>query len=171
MKTYPPELLKVMEEAVARCVTHVEAGGLPFVGVVVDDKRVISTFGVNQVRETRDPTAHAEIVAMRDAMSAQGRTDLTGAVLLATGEPCGLCYRFAIDHGIETIYVAIDRDTVAEWGFDYRSSYSSLEVSDERRAGLYHPLPVEHGNEPFIRHLQTPGLTERKDLRSHNHLN
>lgn len=155
MRTYPPELLKVMEEAVARCVAHVEAGGLPFVGVVIDDKRVISTFGVNQVRQTRDPTAHAEIVAMRDAMSAQGRPDLTGAVLLATGEPCGLCYRFAIDHGIETIHVAVDRDAVAEWGFDYRPSYSPTGISDERRAGIYQPLPVEHGYEPFIRYLQT----------------
>lgn len=156
-----PELSNVMDEAVERCIAHVYAGGLPFVGVVVDGTGVISAFGVNRVRETRDPTAHAEIVAMRDAMTTHGSKDLAGTVLLATGEPCGLCYRFAIDHGIEAVYVAVDRDVTAEWGFDYRSSYPSLGITDERRAGLVRPLPVERGTEPFTRYLQTQRLTER----------
>jgi guanine deaminase len=112
----------VMEKAVDKCTTHVEAGGLPFVGVVVGDAGVISEFGVNRVRETGDPSAHAEIVAMREAMALHRLTSLAGATLLATGEPCGLCYRFAIDRRVDAIYVAVDRDEVAAFGFDYRSS-------------------------------------------------
>ncbi|RAE92533.1 nucleoside deaminase, partial [Burkholderia multivorans] len=60
----------VLTQAVAAALAHVESGGIPFVGVVVDGDRVISEFGVNRVHETGDPTAHAEIVAIRDALTA-----------------------------------------------------------------------------------------------------
>lgn len=84
-------LTALMERAVDACATHVAAGGLPFVGVVVDSTGdVMSEFGVNRVAETGDPTAHAEVVAMRDAMTTHGLHAFSGAVLLATGEPCGL---------------------------------------------------------------------------------
>lgn len=164
------ELQAVMEDAVDECITHVDRGGLPFVGVLVKGTDVISGFGVNRVRETGDPTAHAEIVAMRDAMAAQGSEDLAGTSLLATGEPCGLCYRFAIDHQVETIFVAVDRDAVADWGFDYRASYRPLGISDGQRAGLIHLLPVERGVEPFARYLQVNTKSEPTNVRSHNQL-
>ncbi|MGI5268069.1 DsbA family protein [Nonomuraea sp. CA-218870] len=73
------------------CIAHVAARGLPFVGVLVDATgKMISEVGVNRATETGDPTAHAEVVAMRDAMTTHGLDTLTGTVLLATGEPCGL---------------------------------------------------------------------------------
>lgn len=148
------DLETVMSDAVEACIDHVEAGGLPFVGVVVKATgEVISGFGVNQVRETRDPTAHAEIVAMREAMTGHGPESLEGAALLATGEPCGLCYQFARDHGIGSIHVAADRDHVAELGFDYRASYPALGITDTHRNELLHHLPVERADEPFARYL------------------
>lgn len=150
-----PALRAVMERAVAACVAHVEAGGLPFVGVLADATgEVISGFGVNRVRETGDPTAHAEIVAMRDAMTALGLDTLDGIALLATGEPCGLCYRYAIDHGIDRIHVAVDRDTVAGFGIDYRAGYRAFGITDARRAELMRPLPVGRAAEPFTRYLR-----------------
>ncbi|MCM1013497.1 nucleoside deaminase [Brevibacterium sp. XM4083] len=156
MTSVPSDVLvQVMDEAVERCLEHVEAGGLPFVGVLVDGSGVISGFGVNRVRETGDPTAHAEIVAMREVLNANDRDDLSGTTLVATGEPCGLCYRFAIHHGVDAIYVAVDRDTAAEWGFDYRTSYPSLGITEELRSHLFNHLPTERGNEPFSRYLHT----------------
>ncbi|MEV7652455.1 nucleoside deaminase [Kocuria marina] len=148
-------LRPVMEKAVDQCLSHVDAGGLPFIGVVVGEAGVISEFGVNRVQETGDPSEHAEIVAMRDAMASQGLTSLAGTSLLATGEPCGLCYRFAIEHRIDAVYVAVDRDEAAAFGFDYRSSYPALGITDELRAGLFHHLPVERSTEPFVRYLNT----------------
>lgn len=148
------DLKTVMNDAVEACIAHVETGGLPFVGVVVNASgEMISDFGVNQVRETRDPTAHAEIVAMREAMTSHGPESLKGAALLATGEPCGLCYQFARDQGIGSIYVAADRDHVAELGFDYRSSYPALGITDTHRNELLHHLPVKRADEPFARYL------------------
>lgn len=148
-------LAPVMEEAIEACIAHVASGGLPFVGVVVGASgQVISQFGVNQVRETGDPTAHAEIVAMRDAMATRDLPTLTDAVLLATGEPCGLCYRHAIDHGLEQIHVAVDRDEVAAFGFDYLSSYPAFGITDAHRDDLFRPLPVTRAVEPFTHYLR-----------------
>ena len=153
-------LAEVMAQAVDACAEHVDAGGLPFVGVVVNaGGEMVSGFGVNRVAETGDPMAHAEVVAMRDAMTRHGLDSLTGYTLLATGEPCGLCYRYAVDHGIDTIYVAVDREEVANLGFDYRSSYPAFGITDTQRTEHLRPLPVEHGIDPFAHylHLHFPG--------------
>lgn len=148
-----PELLvSTMERAVETCVRHVEAGGLPFVGVLVDGAEIVSEFGVNRVMETRDPTAHAEIVAMRDYLRKTGKTDLAGTTLLATGEPCGLCYRFALDHAVDAIFIAMDRDAVATWGFDYRASYVQLGIDEGLRESVLNYLAVENSDKPFIRY-------------------
>ena len=149
-----------MERAVDVCTRHVDAGGLPFVGVVINVAGdMLSQFGVNQVHETGDPTAHAEVVAMREAMTRHGLETLAGCALLATGEPCGLCYRYAIDHGIDTIYVAVDRDQVANLGFDYRSSSPAFDITEATRTELARPLLVERGIAPFAHylHLQLSG--------------
>lgn len=167
MTLHAANLQAVMDQAVEECIAHVDRGGLPFVGVLVDETGVISEFGVNRVRETGDPMAHAEIVAMRDAMRTHGLKSLAGTGLLATGEPCGLCYRFAIEHGVEAIHVAVERDAVAELGFDYRASYPALGITDQDRAGLLRRLPVERGIEPFTRHLNTYTHRERGHGRSH----
>ncbi|WP_198659161.1 nucleoside deaminase [Nocardiopsis sp. FIRDI 009] len=144
-------LAGLMAEAVEFGVRHVASGGLPFVGVLTDGDGYVSDFGVNEVRRTGDATAHAEIVAMRRAMHDRRARDVRGLRLLATGEPCGLCYRFAIDHRIARIHVAVDADTAAAHGFDYRHSYPAFGVDRARLAGLVSPLPVARGLEPFER--------------------
>ena len=73
MQTMTSFLEQLMAQAVIRSITHVESGGLPFVGVIVDGQQAISEFGVNRVQETGDPSAHAEIVAIRDALSSSGK--------------------------------------------------------------------------------------------------
>ena len=125
-------LEQLMAQAVIRSITHVESGGLPFVGVIVDGQQAISEFGVNRVQETGDPSAHAEIVAIRDALSSSGKTDLRGTTL--------------------------DRDQVAELGFDYRHSYPSFGITDSLRNTLMRLLRVSGDTEPFIRFLALQNL-------------
>lgn len=143
----------LMSRAVEYSLRHVRSGGIPFVGQIVSDDGYRSGFGVNQVRETGDPTAHAEIVAMRNTLRDREVTDLRGMRLLATGEPCGLCYRFAAQHHIESIHYAVDADTAAQWGFDYRSSYTHLRINRSHTARTVEFLPVDLALEPF-RHYQ-----------------
>lgn len=147
------DIATLMVKAVDSSANHVESGGLPFVGLVIGQDGFISSYGVNQVHQTGDPSAHAEIVAMRAAMRDCAAVDLAGAWLLATGEPCGLCYHFALAHRIERVYIAVDADTAADWGFDYRGSYPAFSIDRARlrQDGFVHALPVEAGLEPFRR--------------------
>jgi guanine deaminase len=146
-------LARLMENAVMFSIRHVEAGGLPFVGVLIGEDGYVSEPGVNLVHETGDPTAHAEIVAMRTALRDRGCDDLSGTWLLATGEPCGLCYRFALDRRVDRVYVAVDSDTVAEHGFDYRGSYPAFRIDRSALPVTVYRLSVPRAIEPFERFL------------------
>lgn len=149
MTTDTPRLEALMADAVEVSIRHVESGGIPFVGLLVAGDGWVSDPGVNLVRETGDPTAHAEIVAIRKAVKDRGRSGLEGVTLLATGEPCALCYRVAVSHGIATVCFAVGRDTAAEWGFDYRAGYDADRLS---LAVTAQHLPVERGLAPFTRY-------------------
>lgn len=116
-------LTQLMEEAVAFSIEHVHEGGIPFTAFVVDGHGHILGRGVNRVRAHHDPTAHAEVEAIRDSCRTHGTTHLTGATLLASGEPCAMCYISARSAGISQVFFAVDRDEAAAHGFDYRGSY------------------------------------------------
>lgn len=142
-----------LDQAMSRCVAfaveHVAQGGLPFVGQVVDGAEYASAFGVNRVRELADPSAHAEIVAIRDARAAGHRLD--GMTLLATGEPCGMCYRFADHHGIAQVFYAVSADEAVAHGFDYRDSYTILGAGPSSLRRTARVLPVDNALTPFHR--------------------
>lgn len=151
-------LTRLLTDAVAHSRCHVEHGGLPFVGVVVTTDGLVSPPGVNQVQQTGDPTAHAEIVAMRAVTASHGPDALDGATLLATGEPCILCYRFAADHGIERVIYAVDQDTAAAWGFDYRGGVGELTSAQRVLVERAEYRPVPQHLEPFATYLQLRGI-------------
>jgi tRNA(Arg) A34 adenosine deaminase TadA len=79
-----------MRRAIALSCQGVETGGGPFGAVVVKDGEIIGE-GMNQVVPHADPTAHAEIVAIRAACAALGTHDLAGAVIVSSCEPCPMC--------------------------------------------------------------------------------
>lgn len=133
-----------LRDAVQLALAEVERGGIPFAGVVLHPAAGVLGTGVNRVLVEHDPTAHAEIVALRAA----ARNDpalVAESVLLASGEPCGMCYRAAFDHGIGTVYYAVSADEAARYGFDYRASYRTL----DRGGRTIRPLPVDGALDPF----------------------
>ncbi|AJC19643.1 nucleoside deaminase [Pandoraea pulmonicola] len=140
-----------MEEAVACSVAHVHRGGIPFAAVVVDADGTVLGRGVNRVRERHDPTAHAEVEAIRDACRATGRPHLHGTTLLASGEPCAMCYLSALYAGVSQVLFAVDRNEAAVHGFDYRNTYA-LFASDplDWRSPAVHKLPVPGAMQPFL---------------------
>ena len=91
-----------MAEALALAREGAEAGEVPVGAVVVLDGRVVGR-GRNQPISTHDPTAHAEIVALRDAALAIGNYRLTGAALVVTVEPCLMCVGALVHARIGTV--------------------------------------------------------------------
>jgi len=81
----------LMRAAVEACRRGIAAGQSPFGAAVADASGRIICAVHNRVRLTGDPTAHAEIVAIREAAGLLGRIDLTGCVIAATCEPCPMC--------------------------------------------------------------------------------
>nr|WP_210201740.1 nucleoside deaminase [Mesorhizobium loti] len=147
----PARYAQLMEEAIASCVDHVHDGGIPFIAFVIDRDGTILGRGVNRVREHHDPTAHAEVEAIRDACRSHGTTRLAGMTLLASGEPCAMCYMSAWHAGLSEVFYAVDRDEVAAHGFDYRSTYH-LFANDPRtwRLPVIRKLAVPGGQRPFL---------------------
>lgn len=111
------DVLEYLTEAVALAERNVAAGGGPFGAIVVTADGVVHE-GVNRVTRDNDPTAHAEVVAIRTAAAESGNFDLSGAVLYASCEPCPLCLAAALWARVDRVYFAADRHGAAAAGFD-----------------------------------------------------
>jgi tRNA(Arg) A34 adenosine deaminase TadA len=99
--------------------------GGPFGAVVLKGTRVISK-GANRVVRDHDPTAHAEMVAIRKACQSLGDHRLQGCVLLATCEPCPMCLAAVYWSRIDRVYFAATRQDAAAAGFDDALIYDEL---------------------------------------------
>ena len=123
-----------MKRAVALSREHMIAGdGGPFGAVVVKDGTIIGE-GWNRVTSAHDPTAHAEIVAIRDACRRLGTFSLEGAVIYASCEPCPMCLAAIYWARIDTVYYANDRTQAAAIGFDDARLYDEITAPIEARS-------------------------------------
>ncbi|XAS67781.1 nucleoside deaminase [Micrococcaceae bacterium Sec5.7] len=117
-----------LERAVQLALRNVADGGGPFGALVVTaDGRMHG--GVNRVTRDNDPTAHAEVVAIRTAAAESRNFDLSGAVLYASCEPCPLCLAAALWARIDRVYFAADRHGAAAAGFDDAVFYEYFDGS------------------------------------------
>ncbi|MDP1622832.1 MAG: nucleoside deaminase [Bacteroidales bacterium] len=106
--------------------------GGPFGAIVVMNGKVIGKGG-NQVSSQNDPTAHAEIVAIREACRKIGNFDLTGAILYATCEPCPMCLSAIYWANIQSVYYCSTRHDAASIGFKDYHIYEELNLLPEQR--------------------------------------
>ena len=111
-----------LSRAVELAVDNVAAGGGPFGAMIVRGDAALST-GVNRVTRDNDPTAHAEVVAIRSACGAIEDFSLEGCVLFTSCEPCPLCLSSALWARVDRVVYAADRDDAAHGGFDDRAFY------------------------------------------------
>ena len=140
---------KHIKQVVQLSLTHVENGGSPFAALIVDEKGHVIGQGVNLVNQQCDPTAHAEIEAIRAACSLLASPNLSGKTLYASGEPCALCYIAAQWAGITQIYFATDRHEAAIAGFDYRWSYDYFKAGKPDSVMQIKKLTADEANTPF----------------------
>ncbi|GAA3862109.1 nucleoside deaminase [Saccharothrix violaceirubra] len=114
---------KWVKEAVALAERNVARGGGPFAALIIRDDDLLAT-GTNQVTATLDPTAHAEVVAIRAACQAVDDFRLTGCTLISSCEPCPLCLSAALWARVDEVLYAADRNDAAEAGFDDRAFHT-----------------------------------------------
>jgi tRNA(Arg) A34 adenosine deaminase TadA len=122
-----------LRRAIALSREHMAAGaGGPFGAVIVRDGRIVGE-GWNRVTSTNDPTAHAEVVAIREACRALGTFKLDGAVLYTSCEPCPMCLAATYWARIGRIVYANSRADAAAIGFDDDFIYQQVPLAPEAR--------------------------------------
>lgn len=114
-----------MRQAIELAETSVKNGGGPFGAVVARDGQAIG-HGHNQVTTANDPTAHAEIQAIREACRTLGRFSLEGCTIYTSCEPCPMCLGAIYWARLERMVYANDRNDAALIGFDDRYLYDQL---------------------------------------------
>lgn len=140
---------KYMQQALDIAASNASStDGGPFGAVVVKDGRVVGAAG-NSVTPSNDPTAHAEVNAIREACKELQTFDLSGATLYTSCEPCPMCLAAAYWANISKIYYAADRDQAARGGFDDAYIYDQFALPIEERSLPMVPLLEEKGGVPF----------------------
>ncbi|MED4205791.1 nucleoside deaminase [Neobacillus mesonae] len=130
-------------------------GGGPFGAVVVRNGQIISV-GRNQVTTINDPTAHAEIQAIRAACHYLNDFQLTGCELYTSCEPCPMCLGAIFWARLQKVYYACTKEDAAKIGFDDQFIYSQLDLPpDKRSIPMFRILP-DNTYLPFNAWIQKP---------------
>ena len=116
---------RFLREAIRLARDNMAAGGRPFGAVVVKDGRIVAT-GVNTILADRDPTAHAEMSALRAASRALGSPDLSGCAVYASGNPCPMCMAAMRMSGVGEVAYAYSNDDAEPYGLSTAAVYADL---------------------------------------------
>lgn len=139
---------ELMRKAIELSIKSVRNGGGPF-GAIIARKGEIIAEGSNGVTIYNDPTAHAEVTAIRKACEKLGTFDLTGCEIYTSCEPCPMCLGAIYWAHLEKIYYANDRKDAADIGFDDDFIYQEIEVKPQYRKKPSEILMREEGLEAF----------------------
>ncbi|PSQ78658.1 MAG: tRNA-specific adenosine deaminase [Bacteroidetes bacterium QH_8_67_23] len=140
---------RFMNEALRLAEASVQqGGGGPFGAVVAREGEIIGR-GTNRVTPDGDPTAHAEIVAIRRACRALENFSLSGCALYASCEPCPMCLGAIYWARLDVLYYAATREDAARAGFDDAFIYEEIEQLPEQRRLRMERLPAEKSQRPF----------------------
>ena len=127
--------VELLQHAVNIAKENVEKGGRPFGALVVKDGEIIS-HGVNQILLSNDPTAHAELIAVREACKALQRLSLEGCVVYASGQPCPMCLAAMRMVGINKIVYAYSNQDAAPFGLSTEKIANILRKEPHQQEGL-----------------------------------
>ncbi len=122
-----------MQMAIELSIENIDQGGGPFGAVIVRNGHVVAK-GANRVVPNNDPTAHAEVVAIRNACRELQTFDLSGCTVYASCEPCPMCLSAIYWAGIERICYANTKRDAAAIAFDDSFIYDQLRLDYDRRS-------------------------------------
>lgn len=136
-----------MKEAIMLAGLNVaEGGGGPFGAVVVKNDKIVGR-GRNRVTSSGDPTAHAEVEAIRDACKNLGTHILENCVIYSSCEPCPMCLGAIYWARLDRLYFAATRQDAASAGFDDAWMYEQIQLEPSTRnipaEGMLRPLALE----------------------------
>ena len=138
-----------MRQAIELAIDNVRTGrGGPFAAVVVKDGGIVAA-GINLVTSTFDPTAHAEVVAIREACRKLGHFQLTGCEIYSSCEPCPMCLGAIYWARPERIYFGSTHKDAAEAGFDDSFIYQQTRLLVAERKIRMVPLLRDEALEAF----------------------
>lgn len=144
-----------MLEAIKKAEENIITGkGGPFGAVVVRNGKIIASVG-NRVTSTNDPTAHAEVVAIREACKALDTFDLSGCEIFASCEPCPMCLGAIMWARIDKLYYAANRNDASRAGFDDELFYTELALPLEKRTLKPTQLLQKEANIVFDKWVET----------------
>lgn len=124
---YSPEDKMFMEMAIRLSEENIDNGGGPFGAVIVRNGAIIAT-GANRVVPNNDPTAHAEVMAIRNACSKLGTFQLTDCTVYSSCEPCPMCLSALYWAGVKRICYGNTKDDAKAIDFDDSFIYDQLEL-------------------------------------------
>ena len=121
-----------MKRAIELSIESVNKGGGPFGCVIVKDEKIVSE-GLNKVTSSKDPTAHGEIVAIREACKKINNFSLSGFELYSSCEPCPMCLSAIYWARIDKVYFANTRQDAQKIDFDDSLIYSEFQKNIDKR--------------------------------------
>ena len=124
---------KFMRKAISLSIQNIGRGGGPFGAVIVKDGRIVAT-GVNRVTAVNDPTAHAEISAIRKAAKKLGTFSLEGCTLYTSCEPCPMCLGAVYWAHFDRLFYANTKSDAKKIGFDDSFIYDEIELNPSERS-------------------------------------
>jgi guanine deaminase len=140
--------IEFLKKAVAIAEEGIENGSGPFGAVIVLNGEIISE-AVNNVTALKDPTAHAEIVAIREAAKVLDTHELGDCILYSSCEPCPMCLGAIYWSGIKKVFFAADRQDAAMAGFNDKYIYDEISLFPEKRHLEFRRLTEVDGTRVF----------------------
>ncbi|WP_010647962.1 nucleoside deaminase [Oceanobacillus massiliensis] len=143
-----------LSKTIDLAVESLENGGGPFAAIVVDkDSNIIGT-GTNGVTKNNDPTAHAEVLAIRDACSKLEDFQLKDCILYTSCEPCPMCLGAIYWARVKKVYYAADQQIAAMGGFDDAFIYDEIAKEHVNRKIPFQSISLENRSLPFEKWLE-----------------
>ncbi|MBN2669187.1 MAG: nucleoside deaminase [Bacteroidales bacterium] len=150
---------KFMKEAIDLSIDNIDRGGGPFGAVIVKDGKIVAA-AANSVTNDNDPTAHAEVNAIRKASKILNTFNLSDCEIYTSCEPCPMCLGAIYWSGIKTVYYGNTKKDAAKIEFDDQFIYDELDKPIHDRHVKFIPLMRSEAQKAFVKWASTENKTE-----------
>ncbi len=140
---------RFLAEAIDLARANIGKGGRPFGAVPARDGAVVAT-GVNEIVASNDPTAHAEMMAIRAASRKLGSPDLSGSTVYASGHPCPMCMAAMRMAGVKSVFYAYSNEDGAPFGLSTAAVYEDLAKPFAEQSMTIRHMPVDPEDGPSL---------------------